>query len=229
MTNTSPATSPAQVSPGDQDQGADQLYQGMFGPYRITTADRREVAAYRLAVLALAVAQLGCLVQWTWAGSTWIGPWLVLMALALGLALHWIHIYLRPLHQALRLFWLLGIGGGVALAHQAGPAQMGNTLLAQPLWIMAVGPYFVALTGLGFKEFFCFRRLEAVGVTLLVPLLLMLALVGLVPLEQQGPLWFLEAVLLLVLAVGKFRLDPAADIGDKSVFEELARRRRTLP
>ncbi|KKZ13193.1 MAG: membrane protein [Candidatus Synechococcus spongiarum SP3] len=200
----------------------------MFGPYRITAADRREVTAYRVSVLMLAVAQLGCLVQWTWVESAWIGPWLVLMAIALGLALHWIHIYLRPLHQALRLLWLLGVGGGIALAYQVGPAQMGNTLLAQPLWIMAVGPYFAALTGLGFKEFFCFRRLEAVGVTLLVPLLLMLALLGVVPLEKQGPLWFLEAVLLLVMAVGKFRLDSAADIGDKSVFQELERRRRTV-
>lgn len=219
--------SPSAVSTADQ--SADQLHQGMFGPYRITAADRREVTAYRVSVLTLAVAQLGCLVQWTWAGSAWIGPWLLLMAMALGLALHWIHIYLRPLHQALRLFWLLGVGGGIALAYQEGPAQMGNTLLAQPLWIMAVGPYFAALTGLGFKEFFCFRRLEAVGVTLLVPLLLLLALLGVVPLEKQGPFWFLEAVLLLVMAVGKFRLDPAADIGDKSVFEELERRRRTVP
>ena len=221
MTNPGPDT----ISTADQ--SADQLHQGMFGSYRITAADRRGVTAYRVSVLTLAVAQLGCLVQWTWVGSIGIGPWLVLMAVALGLALHWIHIYLRPLHQALRLLWLLGVGGGVALAYQAGPAQMGNTLLAQPLWIMAVGPYFAALTGLGFKEFFCFRRLEAVGVTVLVPLLLMLALLGLVPLEKQGPLWFLEAVLLLVMAVGKFRLDPAADIGDKSVFEELEHRRRT--
>ena len=222
MTNPSPAT----ISTADQ--SADQVHQGMFGPYRITAADRREVMAYRISLLTLAIAQLGCLVQWAWAGSVWIGPWLVPMAIALGLALHWIHIYLRPLHQALRLLWLLGIGGGVALAHQAGPAQMGDTLLAQPLWIMAIGPYFAALTGLGFKEFFCFRRLEAVGVTLLVPLLLMLALLGVVPLEKQGPLWLLEAVLLLVMAVGKFWLDPAADIGDKSVFQELEHRRRAV-
>ena len=212
--------STAEPSPGP-------LHQGMFGTYRITAADRREVTAYRVSVLTLAVAQLGCLVQWAWTGSTWIAPWLALMAVALGLALHWIHIYLRPLHQALRLLWLFGVGGGAALAYQAGTAHMGSTLLEQPLWILAVGPYFAALTGLGFKEFFCFHRLEAVGVTLLVPLLLMLALLGVVPLERQGPLWFLEAVLLLVMAVGKFRLDPAADIGDKSVFQELEQRRRS--
>ena len=57
---------------------------------------------------------------------------------------------------------------------------------------------------------------------------------------DAGPVWawcrwrskahcgFWEAVLLLVMAVGKFRLDPAADIGDKSVFEELEHRRRTV-
>ena len=218
---------PDKISTADQSAG--QFHQGMFGTYSITAADRREVMAYRISVLTLAVAQLACLAQWAWTGSAWIGPWLVLMAMALGLALHWIHIYLRPLHQALRLFWLLGVGGGIALAYQVGPTQMGTTLLAQPLWIMAIGPYFAALTGLGFKEFFCFHRLEAVGVTLLVPLLLMLALVGVVPLEKQGAFWFLEAVLLLVMAVGKFWLDPAADIGDKSVFQELERRQqRTL-
>ncbi|MCY4236613.1 MAG: DUF2301 domain-containing membrane protein [Cyanobacteria bacterium MAG CAR2_bin_4] len=215
--------SPDPVSRLDRNTGP--LHQGMFGTYRITAADQREVTAYRISVLALAVAQLGCLAQWAWGGATWIGPWLVAMAVALGLALHWIHIYLRPLHQALRLLWLLGVGGGVALAYQAGPGQMGNTLLAQPLWIMAIGPYFAALTGLGFKEFFCFRRIEAGGVTLLAPLLLLLALIRVVPLERQGPFWLLEAVLLLVMAVGKFRLDPAADIGDKSVFQELERRR----
>lgn len=220
-------TEPSSDAISAADHNAGHLYQGMFGPYRITTADQREVMSYRVSVLVLAVAQLGCLAQWILAGPTWIGPWLVLMAVALGLALRWIHIYLRPLHQALNLFWLLGVGGGVALAYQVGPAQMGNTLLVQPLWIMALSPYFAALTGLGFKEFFCFHRLEAVGVTVLVPLLLMLALLGVVPLDRQGALWFLEAVLLLVMAAGKFWLDPAADIGDKSVFQELERRRST--
>ncbi len=218
-------TTPSPAAITTADPSAHQLHQGMFGPYRITAADRREVTAYRISLLTLAVAQLGCLVQWAWVGSAWIAPWLVSMAIALGLALHWIHIYLHPLHQALRLLWLLGVGGGIALAYYAGPARMGSTLLAQPLWIMAIGPYFAALTGLGFKEFFCFRRLEAVGVTLLVPLLLLLALLGVIPLEKQGPLWLLEATLLLVTAVGKFWLDPAADIGDKSVFQELERRR----
>ena len=211
------------------DQSGDQFLQGMFGPYQITSADRRGVMAYRISVLTLAVAQLGFLVQWAWGGPTWIGPWLAVMAIALGLALHWIHIYLRPLHQALQLLWLLGTGGGVALACHAGPAQMGSTLLEQQtLWIIATGPYFAALTGLGFKEFFCFRRIEAAGVTVLLPFLLTLALLGVVPLENQVPLWFVEAALLLVMAVGKFWLDPAADIGDKSVFQALERQRSTM-
>jgi len=216
--STSDETSTVDPSPGP-------LHQGMFGTYRITATDRREVMAYRICLLTMAVAQLGLLMQWAWAGPTWIGPWLVLMAIALGLALHWVHIYLRPLHQALQLLWLLGVGGAIILAHGAGPAQMGKTLLAEPLWILAIGPYFAALAGLGFKEFFCFRRFEAASVALLLPSLLLLALFGVVPLEQQGVLWFLEAGLLLVMAVGKFWLDPGADIGDKSVFEELERRR----
>ena len=51
-------------------------------------------------------------------------PWLALMAVGLGLALRWIHIYLRPLHRTLQLFWLLGCLGALTLALQVGPSQI---------------------------------------------------------------------------------------------------------
>ncbi|TGG92150.1 MAG: hypothetical protein ERJ67_06655 [Aphanocapsa feldmannii 277cV] len=205
---------------------SDPVLEGVFGTYTITAADRREVSAYRWSVLVLALAQLALVLQWRFVGSAALWPWLVLMVLALGFALRWIHIYLKPLHRALQLLWLLGSLGFLLLALRQGPAALPVALLEQRGWIWLVGPYFAALTGLGFKEFFCFHRPEAIGLTLVVPLLLLGRLSGLLSTGLGAALLALQAALLLLLALRKFPMDPAADIGDKSVFEEMERRRR---
>jgi uncharacterized integral membrane protein len=96
----------------------------------------------------------------------------------------------------------------------------------QPLWILAVGPYFAALAGIGFKEFFCFRRPEAIGVTLLLPVALLGHLLGVLPSRASGSLLLLEACLLLLLCLRKFPMEAAADVGDKSVFAYLEQQRR---
>jgi uncharacterized integral membrane protein len=206
--------------------GAEPLYEGVFGPYTITATDRWEVLAYRLSLTAVAVGQLGLLLQWYQWGPGQIWPWLLLMAAGLGLALRWIHIYLRPLHRALQLFWLLGCLGGLVLAQQVGTAGIGSALQEQPLWILAVGPFFAALTGVGFKEFFCFRRPEAIGVTLLLPLALLGRLSGLLDPAGTASLLTVEAGLLFVLCLRKFPMATAADVGDKSVFLHLEALRR---
>jgi uncharacterized integral membrane protein len=209
---------------------ADPVFEGVYGNYTITATDRQEVLGYRLALLAVAVAQLGLLLQARLLGAELLWPWLLLMAAGLGLALRWIHIYLRPLHQALQLFWLIGCLGGLALALRSGPEGMAAALAAQPLWILAVGPFFAALAGVGFKEFFCFRRPEAVGVTLLLPLALLGRLSGLLPEQASLQLLLLESLLLLVLGLRKLPMPAAADVGDKSVFTYLAAQRaRTAP
>lgn len=205
---------------------ADPVFDGMFGPYTITAKDRREVLGYRLALTSVAVAQLALALQWRQWGEQALWPWLVVMTAGLGLALRWIHIYLRPLHQALQLFWLLGSGGFGALALWLGPEAMVGEALERPLAILAVGPFFAALTGVGFKEFFCFRRPEAIGVTLLLPLALLGRLTGLLPLATTWTLLALQAALLLVLCLRKFPMAAAADVGDKSVFTHLERQRR---
>ena len=205
---------------------SDPVFEGMFGSYSITASDRREVLGYRLALTVVAVALLGLLLQWQLAGPRLLWPWLVPLAAGLGLALRWIHIYLRPLHLALQLFWLLGCLGWLGLALSPGPGGMAERLAGEPLWILAIGPFFAALAGVGFKEFFCFRRPEAIGLTLLLPLALLGRLAGLL----SGPLTLrllaAAGVLLLVLCLRKFPMEAAADVGDKSVFVELARRRR---
>jgi uncharacterized integral membrane protein len=206
----------------------DPVFEGMFGSYTIDERDRREVLGYRLALTAVAVGQLGLLWQWRQFGPALLWPWLLLMAAGLGLALQWIHIYLRPLHLALKLFWLLGCAGGLLLAWRLGPAAMLPALDAQPLWILAIGPFFAALCGIGFKEFFCFRRPEAIGVTLLLPLALLGRLSGLLDAGFTLNLLALESALLLVLCLRKFPMEAAADVGDKSVFTYLARQRAGL-
>ena len=207
---------------------SDPVFEGVFGPYTITERDRREVLGYRLALTAVAVGQLGLLWQWRQFGPELLWPWLLLMAAGMGLALQWIHIYLRPLHLALKLFWLLGCAGGLVLAWRLGPAAMLPSLASQPLWILAIGPFFAALTGVGFKEFFCFRRPEAVGVTLLLPLALLGRLSGLLDPAATLDLLALESALLLVLCLRKFPMAAAADVGDKSVFTHLERQRADL-
>ncbi|MCT0218565.1 DUF2301 domain-containing membrane protein [Synechococcus sp. CS-1329] len=204
---------------------SDPVFEGVYGPFTITDLDRREVLGYRLALLGVALAQAGLLLQWANWGSQGLWPWLVLMAVGLGLALRWIHIYLRPLHRALQLFWLLGCAGGVALALLVGQGAMLDTLAADSRWIWAVGPFFAALAGVGFKEFFCFQRPEAVGVTLLLPVALLGRLVGLLDERTTFTLLAIEAALLLILTLRKFPMQAAADVGDKSVFAYLESQR----
>ncbi|MFM1813221.1 MAG: hypothetical protein RLZZ336_2159 [Cyanobacteriota bacterium] len=199
----------------------DPLFEGVYGTYSIDARDRREVLGYRLALLLVALAQAALLLQWQLLGPALLWPWLALMAVALGLALRWIHIYLRPLHRTLQLFWLLGCLGALALAQQAGPTQMATALAERRLWLLAIGPLFAALAGIGFKEFFCFQRPEAIGVTLLLPLALLGYLLGLLNASTTTILLALESALLLVLCLRKFPMPAAADVGDKSVFAHL--------
>jgi uncharacterized integral membrane protein len=174
----------------------------------------------------VAVAQGALLAQWRLLGPGALWPWLLVMAAGLGLALRWIHIYLRPLHQLLQLFWLVGCLGGLALALRVGAANLLPALAEQPLWILAIGPFFAALAGVGFKEFFCFRRPEAIGVTLLLPVALLGRLVGVLGAESTLALLAVQAALLVVLCLRKFPMPAAADVGDKSVFEWLEQQRQ---
>lgn len=200
---------------------ADPQFDGMYGPFTITSKDREEVQRYRICLLISGISLSAGLLQWWQVGGQWAWPWLLPLGLSLGLALQWIHIYLRPLHRALQLFWLIGCLGWLVLMLQASANEALDTLASQPLWLLAVGPMFAALTGIGFKEFFCFRRPEAIGLTLLLPIALLGRLLGLI---GNGPCWMLvllAGLLLIVLSIRKFGMEAAADVGDKSVFAYL--------
>ena len=230
MTAQPPLHQP-QARPPEPDPAPDPVpgpvLQGVYGPFTITRRDELEVLGYRLSLLTAALALTGLLLQWQLLGGRWLWPWLLPLTAGTGLALRWIHIYLRPLHRALQLFWLAGCVGLALLALRAGPAAMATALAADGRWVWAVGPLFAALAGIGFKEFFCFRRPEAIGLTLLLPVALLGHLSGLMAAPLAGRLLALAAGLLLLLCLRKFPMPAAADVGDKSVFAYLESQRRT--
>ena len=198
-------------------------FEGIYGKYKITYTDHIEVQRYRISVLFCGIAFCAGIGQWILIGPTFAWVWLIPIAIGLGLALKWIHIYLRPLHKTLQILWALGcIGIGILLVG-LGNENLLSKLASDPIWTLAIGPLFAALTGLGFKEFFCFRRPEAIGLTLLVPIGLLGHLLGLLSGEIVMALLSCSAFLLLILALRKFGMDAAADVGDKSVFDYLDR------
>jgi uncharacterized integral membrane protein len=196
-------------------------FEGVYGPYCITLQDQHEVQLYRICLLICGLSLTAGLGQWTLVGPQLVPLWLLPLAVSLGLALRWIHIYLRPLHQARQLFWVAGCIGWLVLAIQAGPSDIFNTLESQRLWTLAIGPLFAALAGIGFKEFFCFRRPEAIGLTLLLPVALLGHLSGLIAGPAAISMMAISSALLVILALRKFGMEAAADVGDKSVFAYL--------
>jgi uncharacterized integral membrane protein len=146
-------------------------------------------------------------------------------AAALGVSLQTIHIYLRPMHNLVKALWAVGVvcSGVLAASPLLSTGALVSELQLRPELMLAVGWQFVALTGLFFKEAFCFGRAEAAALTLLVPLLSMGHFLRLLPgpVESAGAVAF--AGLFLLFAARKFQQPARDDLGDKSVFEHLER------
>jgi uncharacterized integral membrane protein len=199
------------------------VYQGQFGDFVVDAHDRREVVIYRagLTVAAVSFAIATGLILWQ---GTAILPWISvlysLFCLGLGVSLWMIHIYLKPLHRALQLFWAIGVVASGAIAW-LNPAPLAQVVYAQPLTLFGVGFVFAALTGVFFKEGFCFDRLETKVLTPLVPVLLLGHLVGWLPLQVEQGLLITWAGFFLIFAARKLIQPIPQDIGDKSVFEHL--------
>ena len=211
------------VIPLDEPSSDQSLIQGVYGKYRITKDDEIEVQRYRISILICGISFCGGIFHWLFFGPSLAWLWLIAMTVGLGLALKWIHIYLRPLHRALQILWAIGCLGFGILFINVGGQNLLSSLASKPIWTIAIGPLFAALTGIGFKEFFCFRRLEAIGLTILVPLALLGHLIGVLQPGLVMILLICSAILLLVLSIRKFGMDAAADVGDKSVFNYLDR------
>ena len=206
-----------------------EIYQGQFGEFTLTPADRRGVVIYRsgLMVAALCFAIGVGLVVFQSGNVTvlkWLTPLYTGFCLALGVSLLTIHIYLEALHRVLQAFWVIGGIAALGVAH-LNPEPFALTVYQQPLTLLGVGFMFAALTGIYFKEAFCFDRLETKFLTPLVPGLLLGHLLGWLTPSIAQSLLVVWAILFLVFAVRKVLQPIPPDIGDKSVFDYLHQRK----
>ncbi|MGC1219314.1 MAG: DUF2301 domain-containing membrane protein [Phormidesmis sp.] len=207
---------------------ADLLYEGQFGTFTIEQSDRTEVVLYR-AGLAIAATSFSLAVLCTFFAPE-IAPSAAtlgygLLWLGLGLSLFKIHIYVRPLHRALQLFWAVGGLASLILALYY-PTPLALTAYQQPLTILGIGFTFAALTGIFFKEAFCFNRLETKFLVVLVPGLLLGHMAGAFSTGTEQNMLAAWAVLFAVFALRKVIQPIPPDIGDKSVFEYLEEERK---
>lgn len=205
------------------------VYQGQFGEFKITDGDRRGVVIYRagLMIAALCFAAGVVLVlghRSDRAVLQILSPLYTAFLLALGMSLLTIHIYMGVLHRALQVCWLVGAVAAITVSH-GDPNPFVLTVYQYPLTLLGIGFTFVALTGIFFKEAFCFNRLETKFLTPLVPVLLLGHLAGVLPLVVEQVLLAAWAMLMLVFAARKVVQPIPPDIGDKSVFEYLKQER----
>ena len=128
------------------------------------------------------------------------------------------------LHRILQAFWAIGSIFSIIVALSSSEPLV-VTVYTHPLTLLGVGFTFAALTGIYFKEAFCFHRLETKILTPIVPLLLLGHLVGILPIEWEKILLGTWAILFLVFAVRKAVQAIPPDIGDKSVFQYLKEKR----
>lgn len=199
-----------------------KVYQGQFGEFTLTQRDRLEVIFYRggLGLAALAFAVGSGLILWQ--GPTpmvlqILTPLLALFSLGLGISLALIHIYLVALHRLLQLFWAIGtITGLILVIYSSEPLAL--FIYSHPLSLLGVGFTFAALTGIFFKEAFCFNRLETKLLTFLVPGLLLGHLFSVLPVSLERGLLAIWAIFFVIFAVRKSMQAIPPDIGDKSVF-----------
>lgn len=210
-----------------------EIYEGQFGEFTITQSDRTGVIIYRggllVAALSFAIASWLILSQ----GNTpsvlaALTPLYALFSIALGISLLTIHIYLIPLHRFIQICWSIGAIAATVLALQ-NQEPLALFVYNHPMAILGVGFTFVALTGIYFKEAFCFNRLETKFLTPLVPTLLLGHLTGMLPSSWEQALLGMWAILFLVFAVRKVVQSIPSDIGDKSVFAYLKNQRAAQP
>jgi uncharacterized integral membrane protein len=208
------------------DIGVD-IYQGQFGAFTITASDRQSVIIYRSALMMAAVCFAAATISILWrspnidSDTLDLVNWLYIgFSVALGIALATIHIYLAILHRALQLFLAIGSIAAIVLASQI-HQPIAQIIYQQPLTILGVGFTFAALTGIFFKEAFCFNRFETKILTFLVPILLLGHLTNILSQPIESILLAAWAGLFIIFAIRKSIQQIPPDIGDKSVFEHL--------
>jgi uncharacterized integral membrane protein len=215
-------------------QETGEIYQGQFGEFTVTRDDRKGVVIYRTA-LAMAAAAFGLGTMLILNASNlaavvpMLTPLFVLFGIALGISLWTIHIYLKPLHIALKLFWSVGCATALGIIFLQ-PHPLGTALYPPfAVGLIGVGCIFVALTGLFIKEAFCFNRWQAKLLAIIVPILLTGHWFGWLPLALEKGLLSVWAITFAWFAVDKLTQPIPPDIGDKTVFEYLKRNSSVKP
>ena len=200
-----------------------QTYQGQFGEYTIDKSDRLEVIIYRAGlVVAAGSFALACNLFFVKgeAAMPAITALFALFTLGLGVSLYFIHIYMKALHRVLQGFWLIGTIATIAIAVRANE-PLALYIYNHPLTLLGTGFIFAALTGIFFKEAFCFNRTETKILTPVVPLLLLGHMTGILPVEIEQALLGIWSIGFSVFAIRKMTQEIDPDIGDKSVFAYL--------
>ncbi len=204
-----------------------EVYEGQFGTFTIEESDRQEVVLYRaglaIASLSLAIAT-ACYFLAPAATPLTATFCYVLLWAGLGLSLFKIHIYLRLLHRVLQAFWAIGGLASIAITLLY-PTPLVLTAYQHPLTILGIGFTFAALTGIFFKEAFCFSRLETKFLVFLVPGLLLGHMAGVLSVATEQGMLAAISLLFAVFAIRKAIQPIPPDIGDKSVFEYLEKER----
>ncbi len=205
---------------------APAVYQGQFGDFTITDGDRQSVIIYRSALLIAALCfAAGTVAVFAQPDNLHLITWLYGgFSIALGIALATIHIYLAILHRTLQIFWAIGCASALGLALQ-NQLPLAEIVYRHPETLLGVGFTFAALTGIFFKEAFCFNRFETKILTVLVPSLLLGHLAKLLSPTVEAILLAAWAGLFLVFAIRKVIQNIPPDIGDKSVFAYLKSKR----
>lgn len=218
----------------DDSQGSGSaVYQGVYGPWSIEESDNREVILYRGGLVTSAIsfvvaASSAFLPNDSLAKSLLQQNLDTLYALGaggLGLSLILIHIYVTPIKRTLQILWALGIIGSLATSlNVALPAGEGlvQYVIDNPVAIWFIGPLFASLTGLVFKEGLCYGKLEAAGLTLVIPTLLLGHLTGGMDDQFKLALLGIWMALFTIFAARKFTQPIKDDIGDKSIFMFIA-------
>ena len=201
------------------------IYQGQFGDFTIDSRDRTSVIIYRagLAISALSFAVGSAIALLQPDRISLLQPLFFCFSLGLGVSLLTIHIYLALLHRVLQVFWAIGTAAGVFWAISSSE-PLAVTIYEQPVALFGVGFIFAALTGIYFKEAFCFHRLETKFLTFLVPVLLLGHMLGIFPQQWEQIMLASWTILFCVFALRKVIQPIPPDIGDKSVFTYLHER-----
>ncbi|MEM9276209.1 MAG: DUF2301 domain-containing membrane protein [Cyanobacteria bacterium P01_F01_bin.143] len=205
-------------------------YQGQFGEFTIDKSDRKEVLIYRaglvMAALSFAIATNLFVAQGE-AALPWITPLFAVFSLSLGVSLYFIHIYMVALHRTLQVFWAIGSISAIALSFQS-PEPLALFVYNNPLTLFGIGFTFAALTGIYFKEAFCFNRLETKIITPIVPFLLLGHMAGLLPPDIEQVCLAIWTIGFTIFAGRKMVQEIDPDIGDKSVFAYLKEQKQML-